>query len=181
VSTAAVLVAPSGWTERAACYRPSVDPSLFFGPDDEPDDARAARERKAKAVCSGCPVRAECLGYALAARVTAGVWGGFGETDLTNYRRSLSARTRHTARLAAAAAPVPAAQPAEVSAVAPGNKRCAGNCGQVKPLGEFHRHARSLDGHYGTCITCRNSTRNRSRNAARAAARAAWPAGEAAA
>jgi WhiB family redox-sensing transcriptional regulator len=34
------------------------------------------RVAAAKVVCSGCPVRQECLDYAVAAGERAGVWGG---------------------------------------------------------------------------------------------------------
>jgi WhiB family redox-sensing transcriptional regulator len=44
----------SAWEEHAACRWPGVDPEWFF-----PD--RNGGARRAKAVCSGCPVRAECL------------------------------------------------------------------------------------------------------------------------
>lgn len=34
------------------------------------------REAKAKATCGGCPARAACMAYALAALPEAGVWAG---------------------------------------------------------------------------------------------------------
>jgi WhiB family redox-sensing transcriptional regulator len=50
---------------NAACR--DSDPDMFFA---------AGREEEAVAVCRRCPVRAECLDYALVARMDAGVWGG---------------------------------------------------------------------------------------------------------
>lgn len=45
----------------------SAEPEAWWDPAGSDD---------AKAVCRGCPVRSECLAYALAARERAGVWGG---------------------------------------------------------------------------------------------------------
>jgi WhiB family redox-sensing transcriptional regulator len=51
-------------TTRPACS--TVDPELFFGPDDSAvAGAMFAWERRAVAVCTGCPVGAECLASAL--------------------------------------------------------------------------------------------------------------------
>ena len=36
----------------------------------------AQAERQAKQVCAACPVRAECLDYALRVNEPLGVWGG---------------------------------------------------------------------------------------------------------
>jgi WhiB family redox-sensing transcriptional regulator len=54
----------------------------------------------AKAVCANCPVREQCLEWALATRQEEGVWGGL--TD--NERRRLRRRRRDAARRAAASA-----------------------------------------------------------------------------
>ncbi|MFE3072426.1 WhiB family transcriptional regulator [Streptomyces sp. NPDC059247] len=47
-----------------------------------------AAQNRAKAVCTGCPVRAECLAYALDGRIEHGVWGGMTERE----RRALLKR-----------------------------------------------------------------------------------------
>jgi WhiB family redox-sensing transcriptional regulator len=127
---------------------------LFFGRDGETDIERAARERKAKTVCAGCRVRSDCLDYAIYADERDGVWGGFGETDLTNLRKSRAAqarrvRARATARKAAGA----------------GLKRCGGKCGKVKPLAQFDRLRRSPDGYRGVCKACTSVTKNAARAA----------------
>jgi WhiB family redox-sensing transcriptional regulator len=54
----------------------------------------------AKAVCAACPVREQCLEWAIATRQEDGVWGGL--TD--NERRRLRRRRRDAARRAAAPA-----------------------------------------------------------------------------
>jgi WhiB family redox-sensing transcriptional regulator len=71
------------WRDEAAC-RPA-DPALFFGPENEAADVREAREAAAKAVCSGCPVRHDCLQAGL---MTAyGVWGGLTEDERQQLKR----------------------------------------------------------------------------------------------
>jgi WhiB family redox-sensing transcriptional regulator len=55
------------WSARALCRTLGAD--AFFASD------RRAVEA-AQAVCSGCPVRAECLEYALVHHLDHGVWGG---------------------------------------------------------------------------------------------------------
>lgn len=59
------------WQDRSLCSQ--VDPELFYV-ENEADEAEA------KKVCAGCPVRAECLDYALSVGDLHGVWGGM--TDL---------------------------------------------------------------------------------------------------
>src|SRR5256885_9733659 len=57
------------------------DSSQFFPPDGERGSSRNRRELKAKALCGGCPVRAECAAHALATHEPYGVWGGFTEAE----------------------------------------------------------------------------------------------------
>ena len=52
---------------QLACW--SEDPDLFFA--ESPADVE-----RAKAICTGCPVRSACLSGALARREPWGVWGG---------------------------------------------------------------------------------------------------------
>lgn len=66
------------WTTRAACH--GTDPDALF--------VQGAAQNRAKAVCFGCPVRAECLADALDNRVEFGVWGGLTERE----RRALLRR-----------------------------------------------------------------------------------------
>ncbi len=63
---------------------------MWFPDPKEPAEA-------AKAVCAGCPVRDECLDYALASRQRFGVWGGMSEQerrrlDSTPNRRRMPGR-----------------------------------------------------------------------------------------
>lgn len=67
------------WQQYAACTGLGTD--RFFHPDGERGQSRAGRERQAKAVCAGCPVRRQCADHALRVREPYGVWGGLSEDD----------------------------------------------------------------------------------------------------
>ncbi|MGH2828849.1 MAG: WhiB family transcriptional regulator [Actinomycetota bacterium] len=76
-----------GWQTLARCR--GADATLFFSPAAvESKDEKDAREAKAKAICRECPVRADCLDFALYTREPYGIWGGMNETE----RRRLMAR-----------------------------------------------------------------------------------------
>ncbi|MER3395430.1 MAG: transcriptional regulator [Acidimicrobiia bacterium] len=66
------------WQAYAACM--GVDPDLFF-------PERGASTREAKAVCSRCVVRTECLEYALANAEKFGIWGGMSERERRKIRK----------------------------------------------------------------------------------------------
>jgi hypothetical protein len=53
----------------------------------------AARAR-ARRLCEGCPVMAQCRAYALEAGEEYGVWGGLCEVDLAQMRSTSTARSR---------------------------------------------------------------------------------------
>jgi len=78
------------WFDDAACR--DADTTVFF----PTTDALAA---EAKAICELCPVREECLEYALETRPSDGVWGGL--TALERHRvirrRQKAARKARTA------------------------------------------------------------------------------------
>lgn len=69
------------WATIAAC-RDSAPDDLFV---------RGAEQHRAKLVCAGCPVRAECLAEALDNEVEWGVWGGLTERE----RRAILRRRPH--------------------------------------------------------------------------------------
>ena len=69
-----------GWQHAAACH--GADSAWFFAPNYfEKRSEKDGREAKAKAVCLRCPVREECLEYALRIREPHGVWGGLNEME----------------------------------------------------------------------------------------------------
>ncbi len=67
------------WNQAAACRGEPL--GVFFGPDREIRSVRAAREARAKAVCGRCPVRGECLAWAVTGQVRFGVYGGTNEVE----------------------------------------------------------------------------------------------------
>lgn len=68
------------WQDRALCRGANAD--LFFAPHHlEKKEERELREGQAKSVCARCPVRQECLDFALAVREPHGIWGGLNETE----------------------------------------------------------------------------------------------------
>jgi WhiB family redox-sensing transcriptional regulator len=84
------------WIERASCL--DEDPDLFFpvgstGPAIE-------QVARAKAVCSGCAARIECLAWALDTCQDAGVWGGLDEEERREIRRARRRAAAATARTA---------------------------------------------------------------------------------
>lgn len=68
------------WWDQAACRR--SDPALFYS--DRPSDIA-----EAKRMCTECPVREECLGYALANDERHGVWGGLTPVERRESRDTL--------------------------------------------------------------------------------------------
>ena len=64
------IVAPPTWAASALCAQ--TDPELFF-----PEKGGSTRE--AKALCRRCPVRDDCLDYALGHDERFGIWGGTSE------------------------------------------------------------------------------------------------------
>lgn len=79
------------WRHRAACR--DEDPELFFPISDMGPGARQAAE--AKAVCARCPVREQCLRYALDNGLDHGVFGG--TTELERRKLTRSRRQREAA------------------------------------------------------------------------------------
>jgi WhiB family redox-sensing transcriptional regulator len=62
---------------------------LFFPPSTtERKDERERREIRAKSICKVCPVRSDCLDYAMTIKEPYGIWGGLTETE----RRQVLAR-----------------------------------------------------------------------------------------
>jgi hypothetical protein len=80
------LVNQEAWVEQAICSE--TDPEMFF-----PNAGESNRE--AKRVCYGCPVRAECLRFALENGEAHGVWGGFSDRERKKMRPGR--RTSHCA------------------------------------------------------------------------------------
>lgn len=68
------------WQQHGLCR--ATDAAVFFPPvhfEHKPE--REARESKAKAICARCPVKVQCLDWALTTREPHGVWGGCSEGE----------------------------------------------------------------------------------------------------
>ena len=72
---------PADWTRDALCAQ--ADPEIFF-----PDKGQPTRD--AKSICRRCPVRAECLEWALA-HGEQGIWGGTSEHERRRLRKGTAA------------------------------------------------------------------------------------------
>lgn len=66
------------WRANALCSK--TDPDLWFA-------VGALEHKVAKSICRKCPVRADCLSYAMEAPVDHGIWGGFTERERRRHRR----------------------------------------------------------------------------------------------
>ncbi len=69
------------WMLEAKCL--DADPEAFF-----PEKGGSTRE--AKRICAVCPVREECLEYALANDERFGIWGGLSERERRRAKRLAS-------------------------------------------------------------------------------------------
>src|SRR5215203_6285942 len=84
------------WTMRAKCR--GMEDALF---------PEASDQKRARLLCSGCPVRFECLSEALDNRIEWGVWGGMTErerrlllrqrSDVTSWRAVLLGKSNQQA------------------------------------------------------------------------------------
>lgn len=93
-SSLALAHADYSWRNDALCR--DTDPDLFF-PVGTTGQALVQIER-AKSVCGECPVRVDCLDYALETNQDAGIWGGTSEDERRLMRRQRNARL-HAAAL----------------------------------------------------------------------------------
>ncbi len=75
-------VEQESWRDDAICSQ--IDPEMWF-----PDKGGSTRE--AKKVCLGCPVRLECLQYALDRDERFGIWGGLSERERRRLKRGMAA------------------------------------------------------------------------------------------
>lgn len=83
------------WFDRAACK--GLDPALFF-PD---TGSRETVPREAERVCAGCPVRLDCLEYAIANHEDRGLWAGVAFGLHGKRRRDAIAQARNLLALQA--------------------------------------------------------------------------------
>jgi WhiB family transcriptional regulator, redox-sensing transcriptional regulator len=77
------LLQPLEWQSKARCTE--VDPEIFF-------PERGGSSKAARAVCAHCPVRANCLEYALNNKEQFGIWGGTSERERRRLRKERAVR-----------------------------------------------------------------------------------------
>lgn len=71
----------SGWEGGALCAQ--TDPEEFY-------PERGGNAKVPKRICSACPVRDECLAYALATDERFGIWGGLSERERRNLQKQIA-------------------------------------------------------------------------------------------
>jgi WhiB family redox-sensing transcriptional regulator len=71
--------ADTSWMSHGNCAH--RDPAMFF-----PSDGVGVEI--ARKACEGCPVKTQCLEYAIAERIDHGVWGGCSERERRRIIRS---------------------------------------------------------------------------------------------
>jgi len=72
----------SDWESAALCAQ--TDPEEFY-------PERGGNAKVPKRICSACPVRDECLAYALATDERFGIWGGLSERERRNLQKQIAA------------------------------------------------------------------------------------------
>lgn len=77
-SSLSSIAKPEPWTEQALCASISGD---FWYPEDGKYGLEALRICNGRTPEDACPVRAQCLSYALRHRERAGIWGGLSTPD----------------------------------------------------------------------------------------------------
>ncbi|WP_416531391.1 WhiB family transcriptional regulator [Streptomyces coelicoflavus] len=85
-------IGDTSWHTRGACHGMDVedaDAVFFPGPRDHEEIAEA------KELCGWCPVRRECLDYALENVLKEGVWGGLTEAERRPLHDNLHRRLDH--------------------------------------------------------------------------------------
>ena len=83
--------AAADWREAGACL--TADPDLFFPIAVGDGDTAGQQVSRALRICADCPVRQQCLEFAMRTREPAGIWGG---TTPEERVRVLRARTRRS-------------------------------------------------------------------------------------
>ncbi len=81
----ALAIGQLSWQDYANCR--GADADLFF-------PERGASTRKAKAICTACEVKDECLNFAIQNGEKFGIWGGMSERERRRVRRARTVARR---------------------------------------------------------------------------------------
>ena len=71
------------WRDQASCRAEGIDPDEWFPISGDPKDSIAAVR-----VCQSCPVRLQCLAYAIQIKPTAGIWAGISAHQVALRRKA---------------------------------------------------------------------------------------------
>jgi WhiB family redox-sensing transcriptional regulator len=82
IEDAAGAARPGSWLPAAACFG-DPDPDAWFA-----DVREKARVEHALATCAGCPVRVQCLDFAMRIGAQYGTWGGLTEQQRAEQLRA---------------------------------------------------------------------------------------------
>jgi WhiB family transcriptional regulator, redox-sensing transcriptional regulator len=97
LATPPELTESPSWTMRALCvlavWKGIASPDAWFPV--RGDEASRKTARVAYAICAACPVRAQCLDWAINTRQVHGIWGGMGQHN----RRQIINRQRRQENL----------------------------------------------------------------------------------
>lgn len=85
----ALALEDQDWRSGAACGA-SGESELWFA-------VGALEHKKAKQICRQCPVRTQCLSYAMDEPVDHGIWGGLTERERRRHRRKAGPNDWRTA------------------------------------------------------------------------------------
>lgn len=81
----ALAIGQLSWQDYANCR--GADADLFF-------PERGASTRKAKAICTACEVKDDCLDFAIQNGEKFGIWGGMSERERRRVRRARTVARR---------------------------------------------------------------------------------------
>lgn len=76
---------PQFWMKEGACTDPSVDPEWWFPVNQH---RKEYTTQVALQICNSCPVKAECMVYALDNWPMDGIWGGLLNTELKKINKT---------------------------------------------------------------------------------------------
>lgn len=67
------------WQQKGLCREVTSD--IFFYEDQERGENKQARISQARAICSICPVKNECLEFSIRTNQSHGMWGGLTQDE----------------------------------------------------------------------------------------------------
>ena len=75
------------WREKGKCWGKTTSPSSDYWYAEDDDDDKQRKNKIAKSYCEACPVKKECLQFALDNKEEYGIWGGMTTRERKAYER----------------------------------------------------------------------------------------------